>query len=120
MPGVSVCFFKADRRLSPTPSLTAGRKRKILRNMRPALLAEGERALPAAGKLAINLDKNLGIEQRAVLDAPRPIDAVALAKSIETVRLSGVLSPRKRQRVDDTLHGDRLAPQPRQLRVHEA
>ena len=55
-----------------------------------------------------------------MLDAPRPIDAVALAKSIKTVRLSGVLSPRKRQRVDDALHGDRLAPQPRQLCIHEA
>ena len=88
--------------------------------MRPALLAEGKRALPTAGKLAINLDKYLGVQQRAVLDAPRPIDAVALAKSIKTVLLSGVLSSRKRQRVDDTLHADRLAPQPCQLCIHEA
>ena len=92
---------------------SVGENAKARGPARPALLAEDQRALPTSRELAIYLHENFLIDQRAVHNSPRPIDAVAVAQSVETVRLSGVLSSRKRQCVDDAVHVDRLAPEPR-------
>ena len=81
---------------------------------------EGELALPASRELAIDFNQNFRVEQRAVSDPPRAIDAIAIAQGVQAVRLSGVLSAREQKRVDDALDADRLAAEPRQLRVDEA
>ena len=81
---------------------------------------EGEHALPASRELAIDFDQNFRVEQRAVSDPPRAIDAIAIAQGVQAVRLSGVLSSREQKRVDDALHADRRAAELRQLRVDEA
>jgi hypothetical protein len=55
-----------------------------------------------------------------MLHPPRAIDSVAIAQSVEAVRLSGVLPARQRQRVDHAIHADRFASEPRQFRIDKA
>src|ERR1700722_14667684 len=83
-------------------------------------LTEHERPLTPSCQLAIDLDKNLRVEHRAVTAPPRTLDAVAVAKSVEAVRRSGMLFSRQRQCIDNAIHPDRGEVKPPQLRIHEA
>ncbi len=100
-------------------AITRG-KRDGSRSDQLCRIAKHKRPLPTSDQLAIDLDKDLRVEQRAVPHPPRAIDAVAVAQSIEAIRHSGVLFSRQRQCVDDPIHADRSEAEPRQLRVHEA
>ena len=73
------------------------------RPRRDSAVGEGQRALPPAGQFAIDLDQNLGVEQRAVLHPLRPVDAIAVAQGVEAVGRAGMLAPRQRERVDHAL-----------------
>jgi hypothetical protein len=118
--GVSARLLTFDRQSFAQPLAQGARKRRGELTGKSSSVAEDERALPASSELAIDIDENFRIEQRAVPDSPRAIDAVAIAQSVEAVRLSGMLSSRQHKRVDDPVHADRLTPEPRQLRVDEA
>ena len=83
---------------------TSTGRREFVDGRRPATIAEGKRTLPTAAQFAIDVNQDLGVEQRAVLDAHRPVDVVAVAERVEAVWLSGMLAARERQRVDDALH----------------
>ena len=58
---------------------------------------EGQRALATAGQLAVDLDQNLGVEQRAVAHPLRAVDAIAVAQRVEIVGRAGVLAARERE-----------------------
>ena len=60
------------------------------------LRRQAENALTAAAQLEIDLGQKLGIEQRAVLDPVRVVDAEALAERIEAGALAGELPARDR------------------------
>ena len=60
----------------------------------------------AADQLGIDGSKQFAVEQRAMLLAPREIDAISLAERIEAARRARMFPPRHRQRIDDTLKSD--------------
>ena len=62
--------------------------------------AEGQADLPAAGQLDIELREQLRVEQRAVLDPLRAIDAEAGAERIEAVLGAGEFLAGEGERVD--------------------
>ena len=86
----------------------------------PIRLAEQERTLSTPGQFAIDVDQNFGIEQRAVLHSPRPVDTIAIAERIETVRQAGMFFPGERQSVDNALQFDHLPTESGKFRVEKA
>jgi hypothetical protein len=76
--------------------------------------------LAAAHQLDINLREQLRVEQRAVMDAMRAVDAVARAERVE--RMLGARMPlsRERERVDHPRQADGIAAAPLQLAVEKA
>ena len=81
---------------------------------------EDQRGLAAAGQLGIDLGEDLGVEQGAVLGAPRIVDAVAPAERVEADRRAGMTAPRQGQRIDHPLQIERWSPQRDELRRDEA
>jgi hypothetical protein len=81
---------------------------------------EVKRALPTISQLTIDFRQDFCVEQRTVPDAAQSVDPVPIAKSVQTVRLTGMSSSGERQSVGDTIHSDRATPEPRQLGVDEA
>ena len=72
-----------------------------------AALGEAELRLARADQLQIDLGQDLGVEQRAVLGAPRIVDAIARAQIVEPVRPGRMLAARQQQRIDQPLARDR-------------
>ena len=66
-------------RLSSRPLAIARNKRDRGRIGDFDSVAKRKRPLTTTRQLAIDLDKNLRVEQRAVPDPPRAVDAVAIA-----------------------------------------
>ena len=87
---------------------------------RAARLDQDQRRLPAADQLDIDLGEQLGVEQRAVLGAPRIVDAVALAQMIEPIRTGRMSSPRQQQRIDQPLATDQHLLAALKLGIEEA
>jgi len=77
--GVSARLLTFDRQSFAPPLAQGARKRRGELTGKSSSVAEDERALPASSELAIDIDENFRIEQRAVPDSPRAIDAVAIA-----------------------------------------
>src|SRR5262249_62090531 len=75
---------------------------------------------PRVDQIEINLGEDLGVEQRAVLGAPRVVDAEPRAQVVEPVRSAGKFSPRDEQRVDQPIAPDRYASGALELGVEEA
>ena len=107
-------------RLAPRPVDIARSKHCVCGLASSTASSKSKRPLTTAHQLAIDLDQDLRVEQCAMPDPPRAIDAVAVTQSVEAVRLSGMLFSRERQRVDDPVHADRGEAELRQFRIHEA
>ena len=81
---------------------------------------QAEANLPPASQLDIDLGEQLGVEQRAVLDPLRPIDAVTGAQRVEAVLCARMARAGENQRVDHPRQADRPAPAALQLVIQEA
>ncbi len=83
-------------------------------------LRKNELRLPGADQLDIDLGQKLGIEQRAVLGAPRIVDRITQAEIVEPVGAAGMLAARDKKRIDDALAAHRGAAGALQFGVEEA
>src|SRR6185369_6021366 len=84
------------------------------------LFGKPELRLTAADQLQIDLGKDLGVEQRAVLGAAGIVDTVARAQRIEIVGPDRMLAARQEQRVDQPLACDQRALHALELGAEEA
>ena len=88
------------RRTTQHAGAAASHARTVLAGLRwRRAVVERERALPARHR-QVDLEQQVGVEQRAVQVAVRVVDRVALAQRVEAVALPGVHLPRERQRVE--------------------
>ena len=101
--------FSSDRR----GGSGAGRSRSTIGSpatrIGAAVCDRTELRLPRADQLDIDFGQKLGIEQRAVLGAPRIVDRIAHAQIVEPVGAARMLAARQQKRVDDALAADRAA-----------
>src|SRR6185503_14986284 len=81
---------------------------------------EPEADLPTAGKLDIDLGEQLGVEQRAMLDAVAAVDPEAHTQGVEAMLCARMLRPREHQGVDHALHADRVASAALELEIQKA
>ena len=81
---------------------------------------QGEADLAAAGQLDIDLGEQLRVEQRAVLDPLRAIDAEAGAERVEAVLRAGEFLAGEAQRADHPRHAHRRPSARSELMVDEA
>src|SRR5262245_59932813 len=117
--GMRLAFFGADagkQRNRPH----ADRADLHMRGSDASGFLEPELCLPGADQLDIDLGENLGIEQGAVLGAPRVVDAVAQAKIVEPVRPGRVLAAREQQGVHHPLAAHRRLADALELGVEKA
>src|SRR5690606_9852175 len=80
---------------------------------------EPEPDLPPAGELDIDLGEQSRVDQRAVLDPDRAIDAEARAQGIEAVLGAGEFLPREGERVDHPALAQRGAAAAAELVIDE-
>ena len=83
-------------------------------------MRKNELRLPRADQLDIDLGQKLGVEQRAVLGAPRIVDRIAQAQIVEPVGAAGMLAARNQKSIDHPLAADRGAAGALQFGVEEA
>ncbi len=79
-----------------------------------------ETDLPTSSQLDVNLGKELGIKQCAVLHAMTAIDSEPNTESVETVFRPRMLVASKRKRIDHPAHANRRAPAAFELQVQKA
>ena len=84
------------------------------------LFGKAEADLAPAHQLDIHLRQELRVEQRAVMDAVRAVDAEARAERVEIVLGAGMALLRDRQSVDHPRHADMRSPAARELAIEEA
>ena len=99
------CALRFASAAAPAAAGRCGRRRRRRGVAAGALdrFDQTEQRLPRADQLDIDLGQQLGVEQRAVLGAPRIVDPVARAQIVEPVRAAGMLAARQQQRVDQPL-----------------
>ena len=83
-------------------------------------LRQNQLRLARADQFDINLGQQLGIEQRAVLGAPRIVDRIAQAQIVEPVGAAGMLAARDQKGVDHPLAAYRGAAGALQFGIEEA
>src|SRR5262245_21969158 len=99
----------------------ADRKRAGHHCARPRLGVDpAELRLARANQLDIDLGQDLGVQQRAVLDAAAVVDTVARAQIVEPIGSGRMLAPRQQQGVDQALARHQHAPRALELGVEKA
>lgn len=113
-------FLGFEERNARWPRLDAQRRKRANGDDLVGITFERQRPLPSACQFQVNVNQDFSVEERSVLHASGPIDPVAVAERVETVRLARVLPPRERKRVDDALDAYQLPSRPLEFRVEEA